>query len=204
MNRLVQQPNTRKPFLRFSTMEIVLMAMLAAANAVISLYLSNVNQMLSSLGGPIATSTITGIYMVYGLLALYIIRKPGTALVTYGIGAVVQAFMGTAYGIASCFAAAACYLVIAELAFFLTRYRRWGKVMLTLTGVLMVPLWFYFASRMFGYTKWDPAVLWIALMIRMASGGVLCGLLTKWVGDALVRSGLLRRFAAGRREGASR
>lgn len=52
--------------------------------------------------------------MIYGLLAYYIIRKPGTGLITYGIGAVVQSFMGSAYGIVSCFAAAACYLVIAE------------------------------------------------------------------------------------------
>ncbi|MGV2794641.1 hypothetical protein GNF78_15610, partial [Clostridium perfringens] len=75
----------------FTTLDIVLMAMLAAANAVLTVYISPVNQALNGIGGPIATSTITGLYMVYGLLACYIIRKPGTAVITFGIGAVVQA-----------------------------------------------------------------------------------------------------------------
>ncbi|WP_223067042.1 ECF transporter S component [Paenibacillus caui] len=190
-----------KPALSFfTTMEIVLMAMLAAANAAMSLYLTSVNQMLNSLGGPIATSTITGLYMVYGLLAVYIIRKPGTAVITYGIGAVAQSFIGTAYGMASAFAAAACYMVIVEIVFALLRYRKWNTGVMMLAGAVMVPLWFYFAAHMFGYTKWDLNILLIALVVRMLSGAVLCGLLTKWIGEALIRSGLLRSFAAARRE----
>ena len=51
-----------------------------AVNAVLTVYIGPVNKLLSSLGGPIATSTTTGIYMVYGLLAYYIIRKPGRRL----------------------------------------------------------------------------------------------------------------------------
>lgn len=198
MNR---QTSEKRTLSYFTTMEIVLMAMLAAANAVMSLYLTSVNQMLTGLGGPIATSTITGIYMLYGLLAVYIIRKPGTALITYGIGGVVQAFMGTAYGIASCFVAAACYLVVVEIIFLLTRYRRWGMGMMMVTGALMVPIWFYFAAHMYGYTKWETHILLIALGVRIISGAVLCGMLAKWIGEGLVRSGLLNRFAAARRDG---
>ncbi|WP_178024206.1 ECF transporter S component [uncultured Paenibacillus sp.] len=175
------------------------MAMLAAANAVMTVFLSPLNQALNGLGGPILTSTITGLYMIYGLLAYYIIRKPGTALITYGIGAVVQAFMGTAYGILSCFVAAACYLIIVEAAFALVRYKKWSWSMLMITGGAMVPLWFFFAAQMFGYTKWGMDVLLIALVVRVLSGMILCGLLVKLLGDALAGSGLLRRFAAGRR-----
>lgn len=61
----------------------------------------------------------------------------------------------------------------------------------------MVPVWFFFAAQMFGYTKWGTGVLLIALVVRTLSGVVLCGLLTKLIGDGLARSGLLRRFAAG-------
>ncbi|USB33810.1 ECF transporter S component [Paenibacillus sp. YPG26] len=182
----------------FSTMEIVLMAMLATANAVMTTYISPVNQALNTLGGPIATSSITGIYMIYGLLAYYIIRKPGTAVITYGIGGVVQAFMGTAYGIASCFVAAACYMVIAELVFAVVRYRKWSLTVLMIAGGAMVPIWFFFAANMFGYTKWGTPVLLIALGVRILSGILLCGLLTKVLGEALVRTQLLRRFAISR------
>ncbi|MNW47361.1 putative HMP/thiamine permease protein YkoE [compost metagenome] len=182
-------------FTAFSTIDIVLMAMLAAANGVLTVYISPVNQALNGLGGPIATSTITGLYMVYGLLAYYIIRKPGTAVITYGIGAVVQSFMGSAYGILSCFAAAACYMVIAELIFALYRHKRWSVSVMMLVGGAMVPIWFIVAAQMFGYTKWGMNVLLIAMVVRILSGILLCGLLTKVLGEALARSGLLRRFA---------
>lgn len=195
----MKEASSAKAFQRFTTLDIVLMAMLAAANAVLTVFLSPLNQALNGLGGPILTSTITGLYMIYGLLAYYIIRKPGTALITYGIGAVVQAFMGSAYGILSCFVAAACYLVIVEVAFALVRYQKWSWLMLTVTGGAMVPLWFFFAAQMFGYTKWGTDVLLLALVVRVLSGMILCGLLVKLLGDALAGSGLLRRFAAGRR-----
>ncbi len=59
----------------------------------------------------------------------------------------------------------------------------------------MVPIWFFVAAQMFGYMKWGMNILLIALVVRTISGMVLCGLLTKLLGDALARSGLLRRFA---------
>ncbi|WP_410771395.1 ECF transporter S component [Fontibacillus sp. BL9] len=183
------------PFKAFTTLDIVLMAMLAAANAVMTVYLSPLNQALNGLGGPIATSTVTGLYMIYGLLACYIIRKPGTAVITYGIGAVVQAFMGSAYGIASCFVAAACYMVVAEAVFAFFRYRKWNMTVMLFTGGALVPIWFFFAARMFGYTKWGTDILLIALVVRILSGILLCGMLSKLLGDTLARSGLLRRFA---------
>ncbi|RCX16185.1 energy-coupling factor transport system substrate-specific component [Fontibacillus phaseoli] len=183
------------PFKAFTTLDIVLMAMLAAANAVMTVYLSPLNQALNGLGGPIAASTVTGLYMIYGLLACYIIRKPGTAVITYGIGAVVQAFMGSAYGIASCFVAAACYMVVAEAVFAFFRYRKWNMPVMLLAGGALVPIWFFFAARMFGYTKWGTDILLIALVVRILSGIVLCGMLSKLLGDTLARSGLLRRFA---------
>lgn len=187
--------STNRKWFAFTTQEIILMAMLAAVNAVITVYIGPVNKLLSSLGGPIATSTTTGIYMVYGLLAYYIIRKPGTAVVTYAIGGTIQAMTGTVYGIASCFVAAACYIVIAEIIFAAVRYRNWSTGVLMLVGGAMVPLWFVFAANMFGYTAWPIGVLGIALVVRILSGIFLSGLLTKVLGEALAKTGLLRRFA---------
>lgn len=178
----------------FTTLDIVLMAMLATANAVMTFYLSYINKMLNSMGGPIATSTIVGLYMVYGLLAYYIIRKPGTAVITYGIGGTIQCFIGTTYGIASCIVAALCYMIVAELIFAMFRYKQWGVSALMLAGGALVPLWFLCAIYMFGYTVWGWQVLTLALGMRLLSGIILCGLLTKILGDAIQRTGLLRRY----------
>lgn len=67
-----------------------------------------------------------------------------------------------------------------------------------LAGGALVPIWFFFAARMFGYMKWGTDILLIALAVRILSGMVLCGLLSKLIGDALARSGLLRRYAVKR------
>lgn len=187
-------------FSAFTTFDIVLMAMLATANGAMTFYLSVVNKVLNSFGGPIATSSIVGLYMVYGLLACYIIRKPGTAVVTYAFGALVQSFIGNAYGFMAAIAAAFCYMFAAELLFALLRYKSWNTGALMLVGGAMVPLWFIVAAYMFGYTSWSWQVLVVALVVRIASGVLLCGLLTKWLGDALGRTGLLRRYAWSRGE----
>jgi len=196
----VMNRSVNKTLQSFTTMEIVLMALLATANAVMTMYLSGVNQLLSSIGGPIMTSSITGLYMIYGLLAYYIIRKPGTAVITYALGALVQCFVGTSYGIASALAAAFCYMVVAELIFGLLRYRRWSMGVMMLVGGAMVPIWFLVAIQMFGYSKWGMTVLGIAMIVRIASGVILCGMLTVIFGKAIGKTGLLRRFAAFSRE----
>ncbi|MCM3784875.1 ECF transporter S component [Neobacillus mesonae] len=170
------------------------MAMLATANGVMTFYLSVVNKMLNNLGGPIATSTITGLYIIYGLLAYYIIRKPGTAVITYGIGALVQSFIGSAYGLASIVVAALCYMVVLEVLFWITRYKRWNTAFIMTAGAALVPLWFVFAAQMFGYTAWGWPVLLIAFVTRVVSGAILCGWLTKVLGEGLIRTGLLRKY----------
>jgi energy-coupling factor transport system substrate-specific component len=179
----------------FTTFDIVLMALLAVANGVMTTYMSFVNKALTAMGGPILTSTIVGVYMVYGVLAMYIIRKPGAALFTYLIGATVQTLMGVSYGMASAYVAALCYAVAIEGVFALFRYKRWGYFSVILASLAAVPLWFVFAAYMFGYLSWGIPVLLIALVVRCLSGIVLCGLVTKWLGDGLAKTGLLKFYA---------
>ena len=184
--------------LPFTTSDIVLMALLAVANGVMTSVTSLLNKMLTAVGGPIATSTIVGLYMIYGVLAIYIIRKPGAALVTFLIGATVQTIVGTAYGAASAYVAAVCYAVAVEGVFALFRYRRWDYLSVVLASLAAVPLWFIFAAYMFGYLAWGLPVLAATLAVRCLSGIVLCGLVVKWLGDALAAAGLLKAYAAGR------
>jgi energy-coupling factor transport system substrate-specific component len=186
---------TRKSF---TTFDIVLMALLAVANGVLTTYFGLLNKTLTAIGGPILTSTTVGIYMVYGLLAIYIIRKPGTALITFLMGATVQMLLGNAYGMASAYVAALSYAVVLEAVFALYRYNRWGYVSIMIAAISAVPLWFVFAAYMFGYIKWGLPVLLVALVVRCLSGAILCGALTKWLGDSLAKTGLLKNFAIGK------
>lgn len=195
------QRKSEKWFQPFTTVDIVLMALLAVANGVVTYYLAFVNKTLTALGGPIATSTITGIYMIYGVLAVYIIRKPGTAFFTYMIGAIVQTLLANNYGMASAFVAALCYAVALEIVFAIFRYRRWGYAHIVIASVCAVPLWFICAAYMYGYVEWGTPILIGALLMRCASGAVLCGLLGKWLGDRMAKTGLLRSFSITQRNG---
>lgn len=183
---------------KITLMEWVLMALLAAMNGVLTSLLSHVNQLLTSLGGSMLTSTIVGLYMIYGLLAMYIIRKPGAALFTYLIGALMQVMIGTSYGPWSAIVAALCYAVIVEPLFYLFRYKRFGWSVMLFTGVAMTPLWYIIAAFMFGYIHYESWVLIVTLVIRCISGMLLCGGLTKWLGDRIKHTRYVRPFALGR------
>ena len=186
---------------RFTMNEWILMALLAAANGAATTLLAYVNKMLNVWGGPILTSTIVGVYVVYGVLAMYIIRKPGASLFTYAIGALIQIMMGNAYGAWSAIAAAACYAVVAEPLFYLYKYRHLTWTRMMFIGTAMVPLWFIVASFMFGYIAYAPSVLVITLIVRCLSGMLLCGALTKWLGDRLAGTRYVRSFAVGQQIG---
>lgn len=181
-------------FARFTTLEIVLMAILATVNAIVTIFMSTVNQFLTTLGGPIATSTIVGVYMVYGVLAIYIIRKPGAACITYAIGAAIQCLLGNAYGIPAAITAALCYAVAVEGIACCFKYKRWTLPVMLLIGLCAVPLWYIGAVYLFGYTAWSIPQLVIAFIVRCISGIILCGWLSKVLGDTLLKTGMLRAF----------
>lgn len=128
----------------FTTFDIVLMALLAVANAVLTAYVvSYINKALTAIGGPIATSVTVGIYILYALLAMYIVRKPGTAFITCMLGATVQTLFGISYGMVSAYGAALCYTVAIELFFALNRYKNWGYLSVIFASLL--------ADRSFGF-----------------------------------------------------
>ncbi|UHA75932.1 ECF transporter S component [Paenibacillus sp. 481] len=173
------------------------MALLAAANGVLTSGLSHVNKLLHAAGGPLLTSSIVGLYMIYGILAMYIIRKPGAAVMTYALGACIQLLIGTAYGAWSVIAAAACYAVVIEPLFYFYRYRRFGWKELIFVSVAAVPLWFIVSAFMFGYIKYASWVLVGTLIIRCLSAALLTGVLAKWIGDRLAATPYVRGFALG-------
>lgn len=184
----------------FTTFDIVLMALLAVSNAVMTVYIAYLNRTLTAVGGPIATSVTVGIYIVYGLLAVYIIRKPGTAFITYMLGATVQTLFGISYGMAAAYGAALCYAVAIEGIYALYRYKNWGYMPLILASIAATVLWFPLAAYLFGYLKWGMPILIASLLVRCASGVVLCGMLGKWIGDGLFKTGLLKVYSTGHKQ----
>lgn len=185
----VKKKNTK----RLTTVDIVLMAILAIVNGVAMTYLALLNQVLTAVGGPVLTSITLGLYSVSGVLAAYIIRKPGAAFFTLTLAGVVQILSGNPNGLISITAAVTDGLG-AELGFAMFRYKRWDWLSTAMAGLLAIPAWFVIAAFWFGYYKWGWIILLIAFAVRCISGVVLSGWLSKGLGDLLERTGILKGF----------
>ncbi|MGG1674216.1 ECF transporter S component [Neobacillus sp. NRS-1170] len=184
---------TKEKSKRLTTVDIVLMAILAIVNGVAMTYLAMLNQMLTAIGGPILTSITLGLFTISGVLAAYIIRKPGAAFFTLTLAGVVQILSGNPNGLISITAAITDGLG-AELGYLLFRYKRWDWLSTALSGLFAVPVWFVIASFWFGYYKWGWVVLIIAFGVRCVSGIILSGWLSKAIGDLLEKTDILKGF----------
>jgi energy-coupling factor transport system substrate-specific component len=185
-----------------TTVDIVLMAILAIVNGVAMTYLAMLNQVLTALGGPILTSITLGLYSISGVLAGYIIRKPGAAFFTLTLSGVVQVLSGNPNGLISLVATTTDGLG-AELGYALFRYKRYDWASTALCGLFTIPIWFIVAAFWFGYIKWGWTILLIAFAVRCLSGVVLCGWLSKAIGDLLNKTGILKGFGISKQSAAN-
>jgi energy-coupling factor transport system substrate-specific component len=86
----------------------------------------------------------------------------------------------------------------AEIVFGARRWRDYSLTTVVLAGTvgMLVALpWNWFRL---GYFELNPGFLVVLLIVRLLSGAIISGLLSKVIGDALARTGVLSNFAIGR------
>ncbi|NIA10489.1 MAG: hypothetical protein GWP10_12360, partial [Nitrospiraceae bacterium] len=137
-----------------------------------------------------------GFWFLAGLVAPYIIRKPGAAVVAETIAALAEWLAGSQWG----FTLLISGLIqggMAEIVFAAYGYKRYELDTLMLAGAasgvgsLVVDYFFWYSDK-------TPLVLTIMLIARLISGAVLGGWLAKVIADGLVRSGALGNFPVAR------
>ena len=146
--------------------------------------------------GDLAQHVLIGGWMVAAPLALYIVRRPGVGIVVELAAALVEVvFLASPVG--------PMLLVVglvqgagAELAFTLTRYRRYDWGVFVASGALAGLASTALGIVRFGWLTQDWFV-W-RLGLQMASGILLCGVAAKLIGDALARTGVLDNTPLGR------
>lgn len=151
-------------------------------------------------GGDLAQNVLIGGWMVVAPLAIYIIRKPLTGVITeIGASFVEFAFLGSPIG-PLLLITGVVQGVGAELPFAVTRYRRYGWWVFVAAGLTAALFSFVYSTIRFGWLGQDVFVLRLAL--HLLSGLVLTGLLAKALGDVLRATGVLDNYAIGRAEAA--
>lgn len=146
--------------------------------------------------GDLAQNVLIGGWMVVAPLALYILRRPFAGIVAEMIAAFIEVvFLGSPIG-PLLLLTGLVQGAGAELAFAVTRYRRYGWPVFLCSGLLAAVFSFCYAAIRFGW--WGQDLFAIRLGMHLASGLILTGVLAKLIGDALARTGVLDEYPLGR------
>jgi energy-coupling factor transport system substrate-specific component len=183
--------------LRWRTVDIVVTAVLGVAFGVV-FWAWN---LLAALAVPPVSGLLNGVYLMPGVVAGLLVRKPGAAVFASTLAAAVSILLGSPYG-----GIIVIYGVVqgvgGELGFLLTRYRTfvWGTAVLAgitaglSTSIMDLSLYYPVSAD---YPFWSftaPYTLFTVL-----SSVVLAGIVGLLLVRALARTGALSAFAAGRR-----
>jgi energy-coupling factor transport system substrate-specific component len=137
-----------------------------------------------------------GVWLLGAVVGALVIRRPGAALFTELLAANVELFLGNRWGAAVLLSGVLQGLGV-ELAFALSRYRRYGVAVAVLGGVTSA----VFEIVLFEWQAYVPAfsVAWKAIYLGcgMVSGAVIAGLAGWFLVRALARTGALNAFPAG-------
>jgi energy-coupling factor transport system substrate-specific component len=182
---------------RWNTREIVLVAVLAVVFGF--LYMQWVPLWLAAraLGAQVGQEAVFGFWFIAGLLAAYIIRKPGVALLGEFLAALAEIFFGAPAG-PPLLITGLMQGLGAELVFAATRYRRWGLPTMLLAGAVAALVALPWNWYRLGYFALDPGFQALLVVVRLVGGALWGGLVSKALGDALARTGVLSGFALGR------
>lgn len=174
--------------------EIVVTAMLCAVIGVVFMLWDGLYVSLGPVLGPIGIEVIYGIYFVSALLIMYIMRKPGAAILGSVMTGLINILLGSPYGFANVMIACLFQGVAAELLFFITRYKKVNLTTLSISSIITAIILFGRDYVTFGYGANPTSVLIGMLGIRIISCIILGAVLSKIVGDALAKTGVLNNF----------
>ncbi|CAM3976583.1 ECF transporter S component [Helcobacillus massiliensis] len=143
-----------------------------------------------------AEGILTGIWCLPAILALLIVRKPGAALGAEMIAAILEALLGSHFGIGAVISGAAQGLGM-EIGFAVFGYRRFGWAPAALGACLSVFFeWIYEIIAYF--PEWDVFFKGMYLVFFLISGLVLTAGLGLLLTRLLASTGAINRFAPGR------
>lgn len=145
---------------------------------------------------PPAQYLLSGVWLVAGVLAGLIVRKPGAALFAEIVAASVSILLGSPWSLDV--ALSGVYQGAgAELAFAIFRYRRWDLAVTLLAAALAaVGEWLHDIPLYFAAVPLTEQLLIGVFML--VSALLFAGFGTWWLFRALVQTGVLAQFPAGR------
>lgn len=175
----------------YKTRDWILVAVVAAVMGVFFTFMDSMYTSLSNLLGPTFMALTFGVYALSALLPLYLVRKPGAALIGSVFAAVINILTGSPYGI-HIVVAGLLQGLGAEVGFGILKYKKFGMPCFVLSSVfitLFVSLRDYF---IFSLSQLTTPLLIATLALRVGSIIVISFLLCLAIGTALNKAGLVK------------
>lgn len=194
MQTTMKQQNHRNPW---RTQDLVLIAVLAVVFGFLYMQWVPVWLAARAVGAQVGQEALFGFWLAGGVLAAYVIRRPGAALVGEFLAALAEVLFGAAAGTPLLITGLMQGLG-AELVFGATRYRDYSLRTMLLAGAVCALIALPWNWARLGYFQLTPGFMIVLVVVRLLSGALLGGLFPKLLGDALARTGVLSGFALGR------
>ena len=143
---------------------------------------------------------LAGPWLIAGVLGGLIIRKPGAAIYTETVAAVISALVGNQWGGPLTIVSGLVQGFGAEIVFLVFLYGVWRLPVAMLAGA-GAGLACGINDRILWYPGADTLFTTVYISATTVSGAVIAGLGGWLIARALARTGALSRFAAGREAG---
>lgn len=178
----------------WSLREILIVAVLGAVFAVLYLGWVQVWLIAQAVFGAVTMDVVMGFWFIVSIIAAAIVRKPGAAIVSEMLAAVVEVLLGNPSGL-MLIVSGAIQGAGAEVVLAATRWRNYSLPVLMAAGVGAAIFSFAYTWVLFDYGALAPGLLVAMFVIRCVSGALLAGLLGHWITEALYRTGVLSGLA---------
>ena len=181
----------------WATRDLVLVAVLAVVFGFLYIQWVPLWLAVGALGAQVGQEALFGFWLAGGVLASYIIRRPGAALVGEFLAALAEVLFGSAAGTALLITGVMEGLG-AEMVFGARRWRDYSLPTVLIAGAINAAVALPWNWYRLGYYALTPHFLLVLFVVRLLSGALLGGLLPKLLGDALARTGVLASYAIGK------
>lgn len=185
---------------RWRVVDIVVASVLGVASALIFFAWNNLYSPVTApleAALPGSQALLYGFWLFAGVLGGLVIRKPGAALFTELVAAIVSALLGAQWGGFLTIEAGLVQGIGAELVFLLALYSYW-KVGLAILAGAGAGAAMAINDLIISYAATGVAFHVIYAISSIISGAAIAGLGSWFIIKGLAKTGVLARFAAGR------
>jgi energy-coupling factor transport system substrate-specific component len=179
----------------YSTRDIVFIAVIAAIAGVVNTGVGNIWYGLNTAGGPVLGGVLQGAFMWAYILAMWLIRKPGAALLVGLIETGVELLLGNQAGIGTLGWGITQGLAV-EAVMAISNYQSYSLLTALFAGAAASQFGTLWSAIFYGWDTSQAGQVWLAVPVNLISGVILSGGLGYLLAQAIARTGLIRPAAA--------